>query len=45
VITKDTDGVHWAWGWKNFFVRDDGGPPTPESTMSKVPTPIFVSYQ
>ncbi len=44
-ITKDTENAHWSWGWKNFFVRDDGGPPTPESTMSKVPTPVFVSYQ
>lgn len=44
-ITKDTEDAHWAWGWKNFFVRDEGGPPTPESTMSKVPTPVFVSYQ
>lgn len=44
-ITKGTENNHWAWGWKNFFVRDDGGPPTPESTMSKVPTPVFVSYQ
>ncbi|HEX6946636.1 MAG TPA: hypothetical protein VF246_04725 [Acidimicrobiia bacterium] len=44
-ITKGTEDAHWAWGWKNFFVRDDGGPPSPESTMSKQPTPIFVSYQ
>lgn len=44
-ITSDTEQFHWAWGWKNFFVRDDGGPPSPESTMSKVPTPVFVSYQ
>ena len=44
-ITKGTEDDHWAWGWKNFFVRDDGGPPSPESTMPKVPTPVFVSYQ
>jgi hypothetical protein len=44
-ITRGTEDAHWAWGWKNFFVRDEGGPPSPESTMSKVPTPVFVSYQ
>ncbi len=44
-ITSGTEDAHWSWGWKNFFVRDDGGPPSPESTMSKVPTPVFVSYQ
>lgn len=44
-LLQGTEGVHWAWGWKNFFVRDPGGPPTPESTMGKEPTPIYVSYQ
>ena len=44
-ITKGTENAHWSWGWKNFFVRDEGGPPSPESTMSKVPTPVFISYQ
>lgn len=45
VITRGTENAHWAWGWKNFFVRDEGGPMSPEATMSKVPTPVFVSYQ
>lgn len=44
-LLQDTEGVPWAWGWKNFFVRDPGGPPSPESTMGKEPTPVFVSYQ
>lgn len=35
----------WAWGWKNFFDEDEPGPPTPESTMGKDPTPVYVSYQ
>ena len=35
----------WSWGWKNFFDEDEPGPPTPESTMSKSPTPVYVSYQ
>ena len=37
--------AHWAWGWKNFFDEDEPGPPTPESTISKEPTPVYVSYQ
>jgi hypothetical protein len=37
--------AHWAWGWKNFFDEDEPGPPSPESTMSKEPSPIYVSYQ
>ena len=44
-ITKDAEGVHWSWGWKNFFDEDEPGPPSPESTMGKVPTPVYVSYQ
>ncbi len=36
---------HWSWGWKNFFDEDEPGPPTPESTMSKEPSPVYVSYQ
>lgn len=37
--------AHWSWGWKNFFDEDEPGPPSPESTMGKVPTPVYVSYQ
>jgi len=44
-LTGGTAEVHWAWGWKNFFDEDEPGPPSPESTMGKVPTPIYVSYQ
>ena len=44
-ITQNTDGVHWSWGWKNFFDEDEPGPPTPESTMGKNPSPVYVSYQ
>ncbi len=44
-LTSGAEGVHWAWGWKNFFDEDEPGPPSPESTMSKDPTPIYVSYQ
>ncbi len=39
------EDAFWSWGWKNFFDEDQPGPPTPESTMSKQPTPVFVSYQ
>lgn len=39
------EDAFWAWGWKNFFDEDEPGPPTPESTMSKEPTPVYVSYQ
>lgn len=45
VIRKGAGDAHWAWGWKNFFDEDEPGPPTPESTMGKDPTPVFVSYQ
>jgi hypothetical protein len=44
-ITKDTLDAHWDWGWKNFFDEDEPGPPTPESTMGKSPSPVYVSYQ
>jgi hypothetical protein len=37
--------VHWSWGWKNFFDEDEPGPPSPENTMGKVPSPVYVSYQ
>jgi len=39
------EDAFWSWGWKNFFDEDEPGPPTPESTMSKEPTPVYVSYQ
>ncbi len=44
-LTANAEDAHWAWGWKNFFDEDEPGPPSPESTMGQVPTPIFVSYQ
>jgi hypothetical protein len=45
VITAGTEDAHWHWGWKNFFVRDNPGPNSPEDTMSKEPSPVYVSYQ
>ncbi len=44
-LTRGTEDAHWSWGWKNFFDEDEPGPPTPESTMSKTPSPVYVSYQ
>ena len=44
-LLRGADAVHWAWGWKNFFDEDEPGPPSPESTMGKVPSPVYVSYQ
>ena len=44
-ITRGTEEAHWEWGWKNFFDEDEPGPPSPESTMGKNPSPVFVSYQ
>lgn len=44
-LLQGAEDAHWAWGWKNFFVRDEGGPPSPESTMGKEPSPVYVSYQ
>jgi hypothetical protein len=44
-LLAGVDDVHWAWGWKNFFDEDEPGPPSPDSTMNKVPTPVYVSYQ
>ena len=44
-LTQGTEGAHWSWGWKNFFDEDEPGPPTPESTIGKIPTPVYVSYQ
>ncbi len=44
-LLADADDAHWAWGWKNFFDEDEPGPPSPENTMGKSPTPVYVSYQ
>ena len=44
-LTRGTEDDHWSWGWKNFFDEDEPGPPTPESTIGKMPTPVYVSYQ
>jgi hypothetical protein len=44
-LLEGAEDAHWAWGWKNFYDEDEPGPPSPESTMSKVPTPVYVSYQ
>ena len=44
-LKEGADDAHWAWGWKNFFDEDEPGPPSPENTMSKEPTPVYVSYQ
>lgn len=45
VLRDAVDTDRYAWGWKNFFDEDEPGPPSPESTMSKVPSPVLVSYQ
>ncbi len=44
-LQEGAEDAHWAWGWKNFYDEDEPGPPTPESTLSKVPTPVYISYQ
>ncbi|MEA1903060.1 MAG: hypothetical protein U9N56_05995 [Actinomycetota bacterium] len=44
-LQQGFEDAFWSWGWKNFFDEDEPGPPTPESTMSKDPTPVYVSYQ
>ncbi len=44
-LQRGAEDAHWAWGWKNFFDEDEPGPPSPESTMDKVPSPVYVSYQ
>jgi hypothetical protein len=44
-LQRGFEDAFWSWGWKNFFDEDEPGPPTPESTMSKMPTPVYVSYQ
>lgn len=44
-LLRGAEDAHWSWGWKNFFDEDEPGPPSPESTMGKVPAPVYVSYQ
>jgi hypothetical protein len=44
-LNEGAENAFWSWGWKNFFDEDEPGPPTPESTMGKMPTPVYVSYQ
>lgn len=44
-LREGFEDAFWAWGWKNFFDEDEPGPPTPLSTISKQPTPVYVSYQ
>lgn len=44
-LLEGAENPHWSWGWKNFFDEDEPGPPSPESTMAKDPSPVFVSYQ
>lgn len=44
-LLQGADDAHWAWGWKNFFDEDEPGPPSPENTLDKIPTPVYVSYQ
>ncbi len=45
ILLEGSEDAHWAWGWKNFFDEDEPGPPSPENTMGKSPTPVYVSYQ
>jgi hypothetical protein len=45
ILREGPDTDNYMWGWKNFFDEDEPGPPSPENTMSKVPSPILVSYQ
>ncbi|MFZ0625755.1 MAG: hypothetical protein WAN34_04595 [Acidimicrobiia bacterium] len=44
-LTAGEENAFWQWGWKNFFDEDSPKTATPEYTMSKVPVPVFVSYQ
>ncbi len=44
-LKAGAEDAFWSWGWKNFFDEDEPGPPTPESTMAKEPSPVYVSYQ
>ena len=45
VLTRDTEDVHWRWGWKNFFDEDSPATATPAYTIDRDPVPVFVSYQ
>jgi hypothetical protein len=45
VLTSGWEEDFWQWGWKNFFDEDSPKTATPEYTMDKNPTPVFVSYQ
>ena len=44
-LKAGAESAFWSWGWKNFFDEDEPGPPSPESTMAKEPSPVYVSYQ
>jgi hypothetical protein len=45
-VTAGTEGNHWRWGWKNFFVRDHpDGPYSPQQTLDRLPIPVYVTYQ
>jgi hypothetical protein len=44
-LTRGTEGVHWRWGWKNFFDEDSPETASPAFTINRDPVPVFVSYQ
>jgi hypothetical protein len=44
-VLEGAGDAHWAWGWKNFFDEDEPGPPSPDQTINRVPSPVFISYQ
>jgi hypothetical protein len=44
-LTAGTEGVHWRWGWKNFFDEDSPETASPAYTVDHEPAPVFVSYQ
>lgn len=44
-LMRDFEDAFWSWGWKNFFDEDIPGPPAPDRTISKEPSPVFISYQ
>lgn len=43
VITTGFEERVW-WGWKNFY-DEDSPTPSPEHTLSRMPSPVFISYQ
>jgi hypothetical protein len=43
VITTGFEERVW-WGWKNFY-DEDSPTPSPEHTLSRNPSPVFISYQ